>query len=75
MSLLGLIDPDAFAGGTISLDLGAAEDGAGARHWRTASGLTTRHGGLCRHEMVCENMASAARVHAAERGEVIRTTP
>jgi len=34
-------------------------------------GLTPETAAYAVHEMVCENMASAARVHAAERGEVV----
>jgi len=67
---LGRIDPERFAGGRIRLDgakAGAALAGdIGARlaladHW-PAAGVS---------EIVEENMANAARVHAIERGKVI----
>ena len=65
--LLGYLDPHAFAGGTMTLDSG--------RRPRIAFGeLAARLGmdavrmawGI--HDLVNENMAAAARVHAAERG-------
>ena len=68
--VLGMIDPDAFAGGSMRLqpDLSraalAAEVGA-------PLGLDPDMAAYAVHEMVCENMASAARVHAVERGAVI----
>ncbi len=66
--VLGRIDPQAFAGGTLALDCAAAEraivEHIGERlkldaHW-AAAGIG---------EIVEENMASAARVHAVERGK------
>jgi N-methylhydantoinase A len=66
---LGRIDPDAFAGGTLRLDSLKASKTIEARlgaplgldaHW-AAAGIG---------EIVEENMASAARVHAIERGKV-----
>lgn len=67
---LGMIDPAHFAGGSITLrpDLGRAalEAGVGA-----ALGLTPDMTAYAVFEMVCENMASAARVHAVERGAII----
>ena len=66
---LGMIDPAAFAGGTIALDL-AASRAALARDVGEPLGLTPDTAAYAVHEMVCENMASAARVHAVERGEV-----
>jgi len=67
---LGLIDPVAFAGGTISLnpDLSLA---ALATAVGDPLGLSPETAAYAVHEMVCENMASAARVHAVERGEVV----
>jgi N-methylhydantoinase A len=67
---LGLIDPGAFAGGTISLnpDLSRA---ALATAVGDPLGLSPETAAYAVHEMVCENMASAARVHAVERGEVV----
>ncbi len=69
--LLGRIDRERFAAGRMPLDPVAAErallDGIGSRlgmdgFW-SAAGLS---------EIVEENMANAARVHAIERGKVIR---
>ncbi|MCP4316255.1 MAG: hydantoinase/oxoprolinase family protein [Hyphomicrobiales bacterium] len=66
--VLGRIDPAYFAGGKIALDLSAADaaltDQIGKRlgleaHW-PAVGIS---------EIVEENMANAARVHAIERGK------
>jgi N-methylhydantoinase A len=66
---LGRIDPDMFAGGTLQLDFLKAKKTIEARlgaplgldaHW-AAAGIG---------EIVEENMASAARVHAIERGKV-----
>src|SRR5215216_525840 len=67
---LGMIDPAAFAGGTISLnpDLSRA---ALATAVGDPLGLSPETAAYAVHEMVCENMASAARVHAVERGEVV----
>ena len=65
--LLGYLDPDFFLGGRMSLDSGAAEramkkisDTLGLDPIETAWGV---------HQVVDENMANAARVHAAERGK------
>ncbi len=65
--VLGLIDPDDFAGGSIQLrpDLARAalevEVGAGL-------GMGPDMAAYAVYEMVCETMASAARVHTVERG-------
>lgn len=65
--VLGRIDPDAFAGGSIALDAAAsarALDGViGER-----LGYDTDTAALAVSEVVDENMANAARVHAVERG-------
>jgi N-methylhydantoinase A len=67
---LGMIDPAAFAGGTISLnpDLSRA---ALATAVGGPLGMSPETAAYAVHEMVCENMAGAARVHAVERGEVV----
>lgn len=66
---LGLIDPKAFAGGSILLDpeksRAAFSDTVGE-----ALALDAEMSAYAVYEMVCENMASAARVHAVERGAV-----
>ena len=67
---LGLIEPEGFAGGSMTLrpDLSrkALDESVGA-----TLGLSPEMAAYAVYEMVCENMASAARVHAAERGAVI----
>src|SRR5690242_9174291 len=67
---LGMIDPAAFAGGTIALkpDLSRATLATAVGD---PLGLSPETAAYAVHEMVCENMASAARVHAVERGEVV----
>jgi N-methylhydantoinase A len=66
---LGMIDPAAFAGGTISLNADLAR-AALAVAVGDPLGMSPETAAYAVHEMVCENMASAARVHAVERGEV-----
>jgi N-methylhydantoinase A len=60
--VLGRIDPGAFAGGTLKLNLKRAEDVMGA-----IRGLSVPWAAAGISEIVEENMASAARVHAIER--------
>ena len=68
--VLGRLDPDYFAGGNIKLDselAGVAVEGAigkplGMQRLEAAFGVS---------EIVEENMANAARVHAVERGKVL----
>jgi N-methylhydantoinase A len=67
---LGMIDPAAFAGGTIALQP-ELSGRALERQIGEALGLSTEMSAYAVHEMVCENMASAARVHAVERGSTI----
>ncbi|HXW29507.1 MAG TPA: hydantoinase/oxoprolinase family protein [Xanthobacteraceae bacterium] len=68
--MLGMIDPAAFAGGTITLAPELSRK-ALATHVGDPLGLSPETAAYSVHEMVCENMASAARVHAVERGEAI----
>jgi N-methylhydantoinase A len=65
---LGRIDPGAFAGGSLALDVSAAGI-AIDRSIGKPLALTTQLAALAICEMVDENMASAARVHAVERGK------
>ena len=65
---LGRIDPEAFAGGTLRLDRVAAERAITARVGGPL-GLNARWAAAGIAEIVEENMASAARVHAIERGK------
>ncbi|MGB7307139.1 MAG: hydantoinase/oxoprolinase family protein, partial [Burkholderiaceae bacterium] len=68
--LLGKIDPDKFAGGTIALRPDLAEAAMTSRVGDVLSmDATTAAYGIA--EMVDENMANAARVHAIERGVAI----
>jgi N-methylhydantoinase A len=67
---LGKIDPDAFAGGTIKLDAELSKQ-ALLRDIGEPLGLSAETAAYAVHEVVCENMASAARVHAVERGAVV----
>jgi N-methylhydantoinase A len=62
---LGRYDPARFAGGTMRLDAAAAHDALAARVG-SRLGLTTEMAALGVVEMVDENMANAARVHAIE---------
>ncbi|MYL08296.1 MAG: hydantoinase/oxoprolinase family protein, partial [Acidimicrobiia bacterium] len=68
--VLGLLDPDAFLGGDMPLDAGLAQsaieplaDGLGLSSIDTAAGM---------YEVVSQNMAAAARMHAVERGVDLR---
>jgi N-methylhydantoinase A len=67
---LGMIDPDAFAGGTIKLSPELSQQ-ALLRDIGEPLGLSAETAAYAVHEIVCENMASAARVHAVERGAVV----
>jgi N-methylhydantoinase A len=66
--LLGRYDPVRFAGGTMRLEEAAAHD-ALASHVAGRLGLTAEMAALGVIEMVDENMANAARVHAIESGK------
>ena len=65
--VLGLIDPADFAGGSITLRPDLARDALAAAVG-AGLGLGPDMAAYAVYEMVCENMASAARVHAVERG-------
>ena len=66
--LLGRYDPERFAGGSLELDVGAAETALVDAVGRPL-GLETGMAALGVIEMVDENMANAARVHAVESGK------
>jgi N-methylhydantoinase A len=66
--VLGRYDPQRFAGGSLTLDPDAARQ-ALAGHVGAALGLDTGMAALAVVEMVDENMANAARVHAIESGK------
>lgn len=65
--VLGLIDPEDFAGGSIALHPAQARDALAAVIGEPL-GLSCDMAAYAVYEMVCENMASAARVHTVERG-------
>jgi N-methylhydantoinase A len=70
--VLGRIDPTTFSGGKIALDVAAAKR-ATAEGVAAALNLATEHAALGISEMVDENMANAARVHAIESGKDLRS--
>jgi len=67
---LGYLNPDFFAGGTMSVDTGKARDAIGGLSEETGLSASELAWGV--HDIVNENMASAARVHIAERGKDLR---
>jgi len=72
--VLGKIDPDSFAGGSMRLDAVAATRALGERVARRA-GVSDEAAAYAVSETVAETMAAAARVHATECGaEVDRRT-
>ena len=66
---LGRIDPDAFAAGTLKLDRAAAEHAVLGKIGKPLR-MDARWAAAGIGEIVEENMASAARVHAIERGKI-----
>ncbi|MCC7428751.1 MAG: hydantoinase/oxoprolinase family protein [Alphaproteobacteria bacterium] len=66
--VMGKIDPARFAGGTIALDARSAE-GAVQSGVGKPAGMAPAEAALGIAEIVDENMANAARVHAVERGK------
>ncbi|MBI4185345.1 MAG: hydantoinase/oxoprolinase family protein, partial [Proteobacteria bacterium] len=67
---MGRIDPETFAGGTLRLDTAAAAR-ALAQSVGRALGMDTAESAFGVVEIVDENMANAARVHAIERGKTL----
>ena len=65
--VLGLIDPADFAGGSITLRPDLART-ALSTDIGDGLGLSADMAAYAVYEMVCENMASAARAHTVERG-------
>ena len=65
--LLGYLDPDFFLGGRMYLDYRAAEKAL--RKISDALGVDPVKAAWGVHQVVDENMANAARVHAVERGK------
>ncbi|MBX2882589.1 MAG: hydantoinase/oxoprolinase family protein [Granulosicoccus sp.] len=66
--VLGKLDPDNFADGTMQLDTAAAEQALGTAIGKVLS-MDTQTAAFGLAEVVDENMANAARVHAVENGE------
>jgi N-methylhydantoinase A len=69
--VLGRIDPATFSGGSMSLDVAGAKREIETRLGERL-GLNTELAALGVSEMVDENMANAARVHAIESGKDVR---
>lgn len=64
--ILGFLDPAAFAGGSMSIDVSKAEDAMRALAEESNLSIPDFAWGI--YSIVNENMAAAARVHVAERG-------
>jgi len=71
--LLGYLDPAFFLGGEMSLDRAAAERAVGGIAAGLGVDLLSAAWGI--HRVVNENMATAARMHAVERGKDLRAYP
>jgi N-methylhydantoinase A len=69
--VLGRVDPATFSGGKMRLDAGAAQRAVAERIGAKLN-LAAEHAALGISEMVDENMANAARVHAIESGKDLR---
>jgi len=71
---LGYLDPDFFLGGRMRLDPEAARDGIRA-HIARPLNLATLEAAWGVHQLANESMASAARIHAVERGKDVSRFP
>jgi N-methylhydantoinase A len=71
--LLGLLDPAGFLGGDMPLDASLAEGAAARIADRLELGVIDVASGI--HEVVNQNMAAAARMHAVEMGVDLRGIP
>jgi N-methylhydantoinase A len=65
--VLGYLNPAYFVGGSMAIDLAAAESAMRPLAERAGLGVTGLAWGI--HDLVNENMANAARVHIAEHGK------
>ena len=72
--VLGYLDPGFFLGGRMTLDLAAAREAIAERVGRPLR-LDPIDAAWGIHQVVNENMANAARVHAVERGKDPRRYP
>ncbi|HYW23472.1 MAG TPA: hydantoinase/oxoprolinase family protein, partial [Terriglobales bacterium] len=68
--LLGYLDPGFFLGGEMALDVDAASSAIGGLAASLGLDLAEAAAGV--HQVVDENMAGAARMHAIERGRDLR---
>ena len=71
--VLGYLNPDYFLGGTMQLDLSAAERALADLGQQIEKDVLETAWGI--HEVVNEQMASAARMHAVEQGKDPRRYP
>src|SRR5947199_7914076 len=71
--VLGLLDPGFFLGGDMPLDADAGTAAVAGVAEALAADVLDVGGGI--HELVNQNMAAAARMHAVERGADLRGTP
>jgi N-methylhydantoinase A len=71
--VLGHLDPAFFLGGRMTLDVAAAEDAI--RTIAEPLGMTVPQAAWGIHQIVNENMANAARIHAIDRGKDARALP
>ncbi|MEM8797894.1 MAG: hydantoinase/oxoprolinase family protein [Pseudomonadota bacterium] len=72
--ILGYLDPEFFLGGEMQLDVETAKTILN-RDVGTLLGLELLQAAWGVHQMANENMASAARIHAIERGKDVRRFP
>lgn len=72
--LLGYLDPGFFLGGRMRLDVDAARAAIEERLAKPLA-LAIEAAAWAVHEVVNENMANAARIHAVERGVDLRPLP
>ena len=71
--VLGILDPDRFLGGDMKLDAAGARAAVGKLGAKI--GLTPEQTAWGIYEVVCEQMAAAARTHATDRGVDYRGLP
>ncbi|MCT8973966.1 hydantoinase/oxoprolinase family protein [Microbaculum marinisediminis] len=71
--VLGILDPDNFLGGDMKLDADGARAALGALGDKL--GVSAEKAALGVFEVVCEQMAAAARAHATDRGVDYRGLP
>jgi N-methylhydantoinase A len=71
--VLGILDPDNFLGGDMTLDAEAARAALGVLGDKL--GVSAEKTALGVFEVVCEQMAAAARAHATDRGVDYRGLP